>query len=152
MEQSFNDSVPDNQGMEIDITNKDQRNDEDIDTYFFESDHVALKGNSDYNAMLRTIALLESQRIQAISDLDQLYKAKEEALKDPIDFVDKLQQGVDMNLPKQQKIAELPVINWEKYTSSVDFTSLGIPKHLTRLKKQLVSGGGINLRSYMYKM
>jgi hypothetical protein len=92
--------------------------------------------------MLRNIALLEAQRIQTLSDLDQLYKFKEEALKDPIDFVDKLQRGVDLHLPKPQNIPQLPAINWEKYTSSVDFTSLGIPKHLTRFKKQLVTGGG----------
>ncbi|CAC5388679.1 ZZ-type zinc finger-containing protein 3 [Mytilus coruscus] len=98
------------------------------------------KENADYHAMLRTIALLEAQRIQAISDLDRLYKCRDDALEDPIGFVDKLQRGVDLNLPKQQRIAELPMINWEKYTSTVDFTSLGIPKHLTRLKKQLVNG------------
>ena len=125
-----------------DYSVKGQRDVEEIDTYFFESDHVALKGNSDYHAMLRNIALLEAQRIQALSDLDQLYKFKEEALKDPIDFVDKLQRGVDLHLPKPQNIPQLPAINWEKYTSSVDFTSLGIPKHLTRFKKQLVTGGG----------
>jgi len=37
---------------------------EERETYYFESDHVALKGNPDYHAMLRTIALLEAQRIQ----------------------------------------------------------------------------------------
>ncbi|XP_076092237.1 ZZ-type zinc finger-containing protein 3-like isoform X2 [Mytilus galloprovincialis] len=129
-----------NQPMEMDISKVKAEIDEEIDTYYFESDHVALKGNADYHAMLRTIALLEAQRIQAISDLDRLYKCRDDALEDPIGFVDKLQRGEDLNLPKQQRIAELPMINWEKYTSTVDFTSLGIPKHLTRLKKQLVNG------------
>lgn len=131
-----------NQPTDNDCVNaKDHRNEEEIDIYFFESDHVALKGNSDYQSMLRCITLLEAQRIQAVADLDQLYKCREEALKDPIGFVDKLQKGVDLHLPKQQIIAQIPAINWEKYTSSVDFSSLGIPKHLTRLKKQLVTGG-----------
>lgn len=59
---------------------RDQKDVEDIDTYFFESDHVALKGNPDYHALLRTIALLEAQRIQAVADLNKLHKCKEEAL------------------------------------------------------------------------
>ena len=36
------------------------------ETYFFESDHVALKGNADYQKVLRSIAVLEAQRIQVI--------------------------------------------------------------------------------------
>jgi len=38
--------------------------DEEKETFYFESDHVALKGNRDYQMLLRTIALLETQRIQ----------------------------------------------------------------------------------------
>lgn len=38
--------------------------DEENETYYFESDHVALKGNPDYHAMLQVIAILEAQRIQ----------------------------------------------------------------------------------------
>ena len=37
---------------------------EESETYYFESDHTALKGNHDYQMMLRAIAKLESQRIQ----------------------------------------------------------------------------------------
>jgi hypothetical protein len=40
--------------------------DEESETYYFESDHTALKGNHDYQMMLRAIATLESQRIQVI--------------------------------------------------------------------------------------
>lgn len=115
---------------------------EDIESYYFESDHLAFRGNSDYNMMLKTIALLEAQRIQAISDIEKLHECMDGALKDPIDFVNKLQHGADLGLPKAQRVAELPAINWEKYTSSVDFSSLGFPKHVTRLKKQLVEGPG----------
>ena len=44
----------------------------DQDVYFFESDHLALKGNQDYQMLLRTVAILEAQRIKAIQDLDKL--------------------------------------------------------------------------------
>ncbi|KAK3600156.1 hypothetical protein CHS0354_012279 [Potamilus streckersoni] len=122
-----------------DVTD-DDLHDEEIDTYYFESDHLALQGNLDYKIMLRTIAMLEAQRIQAIKDLDRLYQCQEEALKDPIAFIDKLQHGIDMKLPQPQKIASLPIINWEKYTSTMDLSALGFHKHMTRLKKQLVEG------------
>ncbi|XP_070176347.1 ZZ-type zinc finger-containing protein 3-like isoform X2 [Littorina saxatilis] len=131
------------------------------DAYCFESDHVALKGNPDYHALLRTICILESQRSKALDDLDLLHDAQEKVLQDPIAFVDKLQRGADlgMKLPGPQKIASLPVIDWEKYTSSVDFASFGTHRqsarlkrhgnetgedeHLLRLKSSLVGGTGI---------
>ncbi|KAK3088122.1 hypothetical protein FSP39_014998 [Pinctada imbricata] len=110
------------------------------DIYFFESDHLALKGNSDYQALLKSIALLEAQRTQAIKDLDTLHQCRKDALEDPIAFVDKLQHGVDLGIPKAQKIAEVPEIPWEKYTSCMDFSTLIVPKHMTRLKRQLTGG------------
>ncbi|KAK7504394.1 hypothetical protein BaRGS_00004260 [Batillaria attramentaria] len=108
------------------------------DPYCFESDHVALKGNPDYHALLRTICVLEAQRAKALEDLDLLHEAKEKILSDPVSYVDKLQRGADLGvkLPAPQKIVQLPVIDWEKYTSSVDFASLD--ESLMRLKSSLV--------------
>ncbi|KAH3802043.1 hypothetical protein DPMN_155710 [Dreissena polymorpha] len=40
--------------------------DDEKETYYFESDHVALRGNHDYQVLLKTIALLEAQRIQVL--------------------------------------------------------------------------------------
>lgn len=43
--------------------------DEDSNTageFYFESDHLALKGNVDYLNLLKTIAILEAQRTKAI--------------------------------------------------------------------------------------
>jgi hypothetical protein len=34
--------------------------------FYFESDHLALKGNGDYLTLLKTIAVLESQRVKAV--------------------------------------------------------------------------------------
>ncbi|KAL4219665.1 hypothetical protein ACF0H5_022237 [Mactra antiquata] len=120
--------------------NNSDTSDEDSETYYFESDHIALKHNHDYQLMLRTIAMLESQRIQAVKDLDKLYEQQQEALKDPIQFVDKLQRGIDLGLPKPQKIVDIPDIRWEQYTSNIDFTTFGTHRHMTRLKRQLVDG------------
>ena len=63
-----------------------------------------------------------------------------QVLQDPIGFVDKLQRGVDvyvnLELPGPQKLASLPVIDWEKYTSSVDFAAFGTHRQSARLKRQ----------------
>lgn len=122
--------------------NDSEGSDNENESYYFESDHLALKGNHDYQMMLRLITLLESQRIQAVKDLEKLHKCQEEALADPIQFVDKLQRGVDMGLPKPQKVPAVPVIDWEKYTSNLDFSTIGLHRHMTRLKRQLVDGSG----------
>ncbi|XP_076446943.1 ZZ-type zinc finger-containing protein 3-like [Babylonia areolata] len=107
------------------------------DPYCFESDHVALQSNPDYHRLLRTICVLEAQRAKAISDMELLYQAQEQVLEDPISFVDRLQRtgNLGIQLPGRQKIAELPEINWKKYTSSVDFRSFGTNRQSARLKQ-----------------
>lgn len=107
------------------------------DPYCFESDHVALKGNADYQMLLKTICALEAQRTKALEDLDVLHEARDKVLQDPISFVEKLQRGADLGLklPAPQKIVPLPAIDWEKYTNSVDFASFGAHRHSARLKR-----------------
>ncbi|RUS88055.1 hypothetical protein EGW08_004221 [Elysia chlorotica] len=104
--------------------------------YYFETDHVALKENSDYRQLLHTIALLEAQRQQATKDIDVLHKAQNDALENPLLFVENLQKGVDLALPKPQKIAELPDIQWEKYSLGSNLSSFASSsQHMTRNKK-----------------
>ncbi|XP_044920671.1 ZZ-type zinc finger-containing protein 3 isoform X3 [Mustela putorius furo] len=69
-----------------------EEEEDDPDVYYFESDHVALKHNKDYQRLLQTIAVLEAQRSQAVQDLESLGKHQKEALKNPIGFVEKLQK------------------------------------------------------------
>ena len=107
--------------------------------YYFESDHLALRGNKDYYNLLRTVCLLEAQRTVAVKDLDKLVEAEKDALANPVAFVEKLQRKEDLKLPASQKIAELPVIDWEQY--SLDSGLVG-PKHMTRnkiLEKQVTT-------------
>ncbi|KAH9489697.1 ZZ-type zinc finger-containing protein 3 [Bulinus truncatus] len=110
--------------------------------YYFESDHVALKENPDYRTLLHTISLLEAQRQQAAQDIEVLYRVQEEALNDPLSFVQQLQKGKDVGLPKMQKIASLPEIQWDKYTSSANFSSFGSSRHMTRNKKNMPDNTG----------
>lgn len=110
--------------------------------YYFETDHVALKENPDYRNLLLTIAVLEAQRQQAAQDIEVLYKAQDEALADPIEFVEKLQQGKDFGFPKAQKLASLPDIQWDKYTSSAQFSSF-TSRHMTRNKRSTTNTDGL---------
>jgi hypothetical protein len=85
------------------------------DNFYFESDHLALKGNKDYRDLLKVVVTLQAQRTQAIKDLDVLLLAKKQALEDPIAYVAKLQSGNLPEYPGPQKISELPEIDWTKY-------------------------------------
>lgn len=96
-----------------------EEEDDDPDVYYFESDHVALKHNKDYQRLLQTIAVLEAQRSQAVQDLESLGKHQREALKNPIGFVEKLQKKADIGLPYPQRVVQLPEIMWDQYTNSL---------------------------------
>lgn len=83
--------------------------------FYFESDHLALKGNKDYTTLLKTVVLLESQRAQALKDLDELLACRTKAMKDPISFVAQLQNSDLPNLPGPRKVVEIPYIDWSRY-------------------------------------
>ena len=83
--------------------------------FHFETDHDALRGNPDYLSVLKTLAILEAQKIQAVKDLEILQNARNSAVKDPLSLISKLQNGDDLKLPGRQKVAQLPYINWDKY-------------------------------------
>lgn len=96
-----------------------EEEEDDPDVYYFESDHVALKHNKDYQRLLQTIAVLEAQRSQAVQDLESLGRHQREALKNPIGFVEKLQKKADIGLPYPQRVVQLPEIVWDQYTNSL---------------------------------
>ncbi|XP_056599196.1 ZZ-type zinc finger-containing protein 3 [Triplophysa dalaica] len=96
---------------------EDEEEEEDPDVYYFESDHLALKHNKDYQRLLQTVSVLEAQRTQAIMDLETLARHQKEGLADPITFVDQLQKQVEMGLPRPQRVVQLPDIAWDQYTS-----------------------------------
>jgi len=83
--------------------------------FYFESDHLALKGNPDYLLLLKTLSVLEAQKVGCVRDLDLLLEARDRAVQDPIPFVQSLQRGEQLNLPGPIKIAEIPHIDWSKY-------------------------------------
>ncbi|KAM9790250.1 ZZ-type zinc finger-containing protein 3 isoform 2-T3 [Syngnathus typhle] len=98
---------------------EEEEEEEEPDVYYFESDHLALKHNKDYQRLLQTIAVLEAQRTQAILDLETLARHRREALADPITFVERLQKRVTLGLPCPQRVVQLPDLAWEQYTSGL---------------------------------
>lgn len=102
---------------------KKENSDDEIDRgvkepynrFHFESDHLAIKNNSDYHALLRNLAVLEAQRTQAIKDLERLHDLRDEALSDPLNFVKNLQDKKLEEFPRRQVVASLPEINWVHY-------------------------------------
>uniref|UniRef100_A0A3Q3XMX1 ZZ-type zinc finger-containing protein 3 n=1 Tax=Mola mola TaxID=94237 RepID=A0A3Q3XMX1_MOLML len=98
---------------------EEDEEEEEPDVYYFESDHLALKHNKDYQRLLQTIGVLEAQRTQAILDLEVLACHQREALADPISFVEQLQKRVNLGLPCPQRVVQLPDIAWEQYTSGL---------------------------------
>ncbi|GBO25600.1 ZZ-type zinc finger-containing protein 3 [Araneus ventricosus] len=103
-----------------------------FEEFCFESDHPALKNNSDYKELLKAVAVLEAQRARAIKDLDKLHEMKEKALADPIGFVERLQRGEKIDFPAPQNIYPVPVIDWNKYTFNAGSSSFS-RRQLTRL-------------------
>jgi hypothetical protein len=93
---------------------------ERLQRFYFESDALVLKNNIDYQKLLKTLALLEAQKMQATKDLEQLICVKSHALRDPSGFVAALKAGTLEPLPTRQHVAELPDINWKSYMDSVE--------------------------------
>jgi hypothetical protein len=95
--------------------------------FYFESDTLALRNNPDYSCILKTLILLEAQRIRACQDLEKLIDMKEMALRDPINFVTQLKHPstiAKLDLPTRQKVYVLPEIDWNKYYDCVDLEDL----------------------------
>lgn len=83
--------------------------DEDNEEFYFESDHLALRGNADYRSVLRTIVILEAQRIEATKHIDLITEAEKIALNDPEAFVNKLSSGESLNLPGRINIQNVSI-------------------------------------------
>lgn len=81
--------------------------DDECDEFFFESDHLALRGNADYRAVLRTIVILEAQRMEATRHIDRIGEVQREALRDPETFLKKLQSGEGLDLPGRINIQKV---------------------------------------------
>lgn len=76
--------------------------------FYFESDHLALRGNEDYSALLRTLVILESQRSQVVKQIEQLNVQKNYYLEHNDEFLKKMRDGT-LESPPQVVIAEVSI-------------------------------------------
>ncbi|KAF7662585.1 hypothetical protein LDENG_00231790 [Lucifuga dentata] len=126
---------------------EEEEEEEEPDVYYFESDHLALKHNKDYQRLLQTIGVLEAQRTQAILDLETLARHQREALADPISFVEQLQKRMNLGLPCPQRVVQLPDIAWEQYTSGLgDFEREFCDKKRKTRRLKLIFDQGLPIR------
>lgn len=60
-----------------------------------------------YTCSIRTLAVLEGQRMIAVQNMEKIIPLKKEALESPLTFIEKLQRGGNMDFPLPQVIAEV---------------------------------------------
>lgn len=93
------------------------------DLFYFESDHLAVKGNRDYSELLKTLFVLQAQQQRAIKvyiiqvmissfiyvfqDFEKVERIKQECLQDPLGTVERVRNGEDLGIPDLQVIAEV---------------------------------------------
>uniref|UniRef100_A0A1A9VZ03 Myb-like domain-containing protein n=1 Tax=Glossina austeni TaxID=7395 RepID=A0A1A9VZ03_GLOAU len=86
--------------------------------FYFESDHLALRGNRDYTNMVRTISMLEAQKIRVHQQIEELGLTKARYLDDPQLFLDKLKRGEEIIAPNYMTIVKVPEIGNYKNNAS----------------------------------
>ncbi|XP_017855344.2 ZZ-type zinc finger-containing protein 3 [Drosophila busckii] len=87
--------------------------DDDDDVFHFETEHLALRGNQCYTNLLRTIAMLQAQRIRVHQQIDELEQARSLYLEQPQLLLDRLRNNepiISDNLITTVKIPELPTL------------------------------------------
>lgn len=95
--------------------------------FYFESDHLALRGNPDYRAVLRTIVVLESQRIEVAKHIDKIADMKRTALQNPMEFIKKLTTGYGLDISGPiniQNVSKKTEVLIAKFNPKVNFQFL----------------------------
>ncbi|XP_022219333.2 ZZ-type zinc finger-containing protein 3 [Drosophila obscura] len=81
---------------------------EDENVFHFESEHLALRGNECYSSLLRTIAVLQAQRIRVHQQIEELEATRKMYLKNPQLLLDKLSSNEPLISDNYIAIAPLP--------------------------------------------
>ena len=99
--------------------------------FYFETDHEVLRNNTDYHNLLKTLAILQAQKIQAVKDIENLIQYKQLAAKNPSNFLSEFNEKF-AKLPNKQNVPKVPDIDWDKY--KIPSISHVIQKPETRFK------------------
>lgn len=87
--------------------------DTDDDVFHFETEHLALRGNQSYTSLLRTIAMLQAQRIRVHQQIEELEKARNLYIENPCLLVEKLRNNepiISLNYMATVNLPDLPTI------------------------------------------
>ncbi|CAG9857365.1 unnamed protein product [Phyllotreta striolata] len=86
------------------------------DCFFFESEHLALRGNKDYCEVVKSLVVLSAQREKLIKDYNKVVEIQKTVVDNP-EILAKLAKGEDLGieLPPMFDLHKLPVINFDKY-------------------------------------
>lgn len=93
------------------------------DLFYFESDHLAIKGNKDYSELIKTLFILTAQRTKAIEDYDTVLRIKKKCLENPSDTLTKIKEN-DLGVPAIQVVADIPTIDWNEYKGKISESEL----------------------------
>lgn len=88
-------------------------NNTDEDVFHFETEHLALRGNQSYTSLLRTIAMLQAQRIRVHQQIEELENARNLYLENPYMLLEKLRNKepiISANYMETINLPELPTI------------------------------------------
>ncbi|KAM8716357.1 hypothetical protein ACLKA7_003265 [Drosophila subpalustris] len=90
------------------IKNECGEDDDDDDVFHFESEHLALRGNQNYTNLLRTIAMLQAQRIRVHQQIDELEKTRNLYIANPQLLLEKLANKEPLISPNYISVVSLP--------------------------------------------
>ncbi|EDV98911.1 GH13580 [Drosophila grimshawi] len=83
------------------------------DVFHFETEHLALRGNQCYSKLLRTIAMLQAQRIRVHQQIGELERIRDLYLENPQLMLDKLRNNeplIEANYLATVRLPELPTL------------------------------------------
>ncbi|CAM0142729.1 hypothetical protein VKS41_002712 [Umbelopsis sp. WA50703] len=74
-----------------------------------------LQENEDYQAIQRALTILHYQLEKARKDIKVLVQMKEEAIAEPIEFVNKLKRKIKLETPPLQKVVCVHEVDWSRF-------------------------------------
>ncbi|XP_026461204.1 ZZ-type zinc finger-containing protein 3-like [Ctenocephalides felis] len=108
---------------------------QDPDEFFFESDHLALRNNKDYQKLLRAYILLSAQKDEMLKNYDTLNAALTLSQEKPVEFVSSLRSG-ELKLPDRITLVNIPKIDLQQYENKVPEYLLNKAKSIYNDDKQ----------------
>ncbi|EDW77411.1 uncharacterized protein Dwil_GK18102 [Drosophila willistoni] len=109
--------------------------DDDNDVFHFETEHLALRGNQNYVNLLRTIAVLQAQRIRVHQQIDELEIARKLYLENPELMLEKLRKNepliadnymTTVTLPELPSLKDEPMPSFSTASQIPDQSSTGV--------------------------